>query len=189
VKKRGFLGGTFDPPHNGHLFLAKSAINNLALDELVFCVANRSPFKIHRPPIASAKDRLEMVCIMIKDHKKMRASDFEVKKGGLSYTIDLIYELKRLNPDDELFMIVSNDVFNTLNSFKDIQKILKLCKIAVGARSCVKLKTSFEHVFFEDNFLEISSTKLREALNKKADIASFLDTKVFDFISQKNIYF
>ncbi len=189
MKKRGFLGGTFDPPHKGHLFLAKSALNKLELDELIFCVANQSPSKINSPPIASGKERLEMVRIMIKHHKKMRVSDFEVRKGGVSYTIDLIDELHRHNPDDELFMIISNDVFNELHSFKEIQKIIKMCKIAVGARSSVKLKTSFAHVFFEKNFLEISSRQLKEALSKKANIAKFLDGKVFDFISEKHLYF
>lgn len=188
MKKIGFFGGTFDPPHLGHLFLAKSAIKNLELDKLVFSVANLSPAKEAKPPVAAASKRFKMVQLMIEGQEKMIVSDYEIQTGGLSYTINLVNELRNQYPDDKLFMIVSNDVLNVLDTFRESQKILKECTVAVGSRASYALNATIDHVFFENNFLPISSTELRYALKLDRSSNEFLDAKVFDYIIQNRLY-
>jgi len=95
----GVLGGSFDPPHRGHLAMAKVALEQLELDEVVFVPANRNPLK-DRPVSASGKQRLSMVAAMIADEPQMSVSDMELTRGGLSYAIDTIQELQMVRPGE-----------------------------------------------------------------------------------------
>src|SRR3954447_16217102 len=84
----GVFGGTFDPPHIGHLLLAADARDALQLDRLVFVPAGTQPFKQHAPPVASGQDRLEMLRLAVADDANYTVDDAEISRAGLSYTVD-----------------------------------------------------------------------------------------------------
>ena len=90
MKKVGFFGGTFDPIHFGHINLALQLKEILALDEVLICPANISPQKSELPPVASPKDRLNMISIMIEGIEGFRLLDMEIQRKGISYTIDSV---------------------------------------------------------------------------------------------------
>ena len=89
----GVYGGTFDPPHIGHLLLAADARDALDLDRLIFVPAGAQPFKVETPPVASAQDRLEMVRIAVADDAHYVVDDAEINRKGLSYTVDTLQHL------------------------------------------------------------------------------------------------
>ena len=109
--KTGVLGGTFDPPHYGHLELAKAAKAQLGLDEVMFVPANRNPLKTRKT--ASAKHRLRMVELEIEDEEGLSVSDIEITRGGPSYAVDTLEELKMVRPG-EYWFIVGADALETL---------------------------------------------------------------------------
>ncbi|HZE07353.1 MAG TPA: adenylyltransferase/cytidyltransferase family protein, partial [Gemmatimonadaceae bacterium] len=84
----GVFGGTFDPPHVGHLLLAADARDALGLDRLIFVPAGAQPLKVETPPIASAHDRLEMVRLAVRDDAHYTVDEAEINRKGLSFTVD-----------------------------------------------------------------------------------------------------
>src|SRR5690242_10383795 len=89
----GVFGGTFDPPHIGHLLLASDAREALSLDRLIFIPAGAQPLKVNTPPVASARDRLEMVRLAVADDANYSVDDTEIDRKGLSYTVDTLEHL------------------------------------------------------------------------------------------------
>ncbi|HEX2602180.1 MAG TPA: adenylyltransferase/cytidyltransferase family protein, partial [Gemmatimonadaceae bacterium] len=91
----GVFGGTFDPPHVGHLLLGSDAREALSLDRLIFIPAGSQPFKVNSPPVASPQDRLEMVRLAVADDANYTVDDAEIERKGLSYTVDTLEHLSK----------------------------------------------------------------------------------------------
>jgi nicotinate-nucleotide adenylyltransferase len=128
----GLLGGTFDPFHNGHLAAAEAAIGCARLDRVVFIPAAQPP---HRPPaVASAEQRLEMCRQGIAGEPRFTASDIELKRGGPSYTVDTLGEVRRLWPEDGLFLILGWDAARLFPSWHRPDEVRELATIVVVAR-------------------------------------------------------
>ena len=106
----GVFGGTFDPPHVGHLILAADAIDALRLDKLVLVPANAQPLKVETPAIASPEERLQMVELAVAGDDRYSVEDAEIRRPGLSFTVDTLEELARRNPGAELFLLVGEAV-------------------------------------------------------------------------------
>src|ERR1700681_1571219 len=106
----GVFGGTFDPPHVGHLLLAADARDALQLDRLIFIPAGAQPFKVETPPVASAEDRLEMVRLAVADDANYAVDDAEINRKGLSYTVDTLEHLSERHPTARLFLLMGEDV-------------------------------------------------------------------------------
>src|SRR5687768_12512146 len=98
----GILGGTFDPPHSGHLTFAHAALETLDLDEVIFMPAHRNPQKKGRS-VANSKQRLEMVRRLVGGHQKLSVSDLEITRGGPSYTVETLAELQHARPAEYWF--------------------------------------------------------------------------------------
>jgi len=111
----GILGGTFDPPHIGHLELARAAIDALKLDEVLFLPAHRNPLK--RAKSSPAKQRLEMVQRMVADEPKMAVSDIETSRGGPSYMVETLMELQMVKPGD-YWVLLGADAMKTFDEWK-----------------------------------------------------------------------
>lgn len=129
----GILGGTFNPVHNGHLTVAEEVRNRLKLDLVLFIPSFLPPHKAEGE-MPSAEQRQEMVRLAITGHPHFRLSDIEVRRGGRSYTIDTIEELRAIYPGAELFFITGIDSFLELRTWKDWKKLLTLCSFAVLSR-------------------------------------------------------
>ena len=119
----GFMGGTFSPPHIGHLHSAEKFIEEMSLDMLIIIPAKISPFKVGIDATASDSDRMEMakLCFLPLDSEKCKVlvSDIEMSKDRTSYTIDTIVELEQTYPESELIMFVGSDMFLSIE--KEIQ--------------------------------------------------------------------
>ena len=129
--KIGILGGTFNPPHVGHLILAQEVTDVLGLDKVFFIPTNISPHKKSEP---NASSRFNMVELAVSGNSSFEVLDLELKRGGVSYTIDTIRQLKQENPNDEFYLIMGSDLANEFSSWKNCREIKKEVKIAVVDR-------------------------------------------------------
>ena len=100
MSQLGILGGTFDPPHLGHLILAQSALEYLKLDKIIFMPASRQPHK-QQKEVTLVSSRLEMLKLAIGSNSRFEISDLELNREGLSFTCDTLRELKNIYHDDQ----------------------------------------------------------------------------------------
>ena len=128
----GVLGGTFDPPHLGHLIAARDAAERLGLDRVLLVLAARPPHKsaTHAP----AALRMEMLEAAVGDDPVLVASDLELRRSGPSFTVDTLAELRALHPDAELVLLIGVDQWRRLGTWKDPEGIGRLARVAVMAR-------------------------------------------------------
>ena len=133
--KVGIIGGTFDPIHNAHLYIAYEAKEQLNLDKVIFMPAGIQPLKIDKK-ITSSKYRYEMVKEAIKCYEMFEVSDYEINKGGLSYTYETLEYFKNSykNEDIELFFITGADCLMNIEKWKEVKKILSLSNMVVFMR-------------------------------------------------------
>jgi len=130
--KYGVLGGTFDPPHNGHLALAKAAMANLGLDEVIFVPACRNPLKKHYKA-TSAKHRFRMVELMVEGEPNMSVSDIDISRGGPSYAIDTVQEFQMIQPGQYWFLMGA-DALRALPNWWHVDKFMRTCRIGAAFR-------------------------------------------------------
>src|SRR3989338_694207 len=181
----GILGGTFDPIHDGHLALARAAFKELKLDRLIFVPAYQHPiqqkgFKI----IASPQDRLEMVRQAIKAEPNFEVSDCEIKREGVSYTVDTLRLFQKKYPSpDELFFITGGDWARSVAQWKEIDAIFLLSHFVVAKRpgfDTSKLSPGVEFLDFVP--LDVSSTELRNQLRAGTLAKPLIPKLVLDYI-------
>jgi nicotinate-nucleotide adenylyltransferase len=128
----GILGGTFDPIHVGHVAAADAALECASLDRVLFVPSAEPP---HRAAaIAPAHDRLEMCRLAIEGEPRFAVSDVEIKRGGRSYTVDTLRELKRQQPSDDLFLILGWDAARLLRSWRDPETVMQLASVVILRR-------------------------------------------------------
>lgn len=171
VRKIGILGGSFNPIHHGHLFMACAAMEGLGLDKVIFVPAHCSPHKTDRG-LAPAQHRLAMARLAVRDQKNFIVSDVEIKRGGISYTVDTARYFRRLCPKDQLFFIIGEDSIQGLRDWKNIDGILSILSfIAVNRERC-----------------PVSSSQIRRRLSHRQSINGLTPAAVIGYIRQKGLY-
>ncbi|MCM8799542.1 MAG: nicotinate-nucleotide adenylyltransferase [Candidatus Omnitrophica bacterium] len=186
--KIGILGGTFNPIHLGHLILAEEVADRLNLDKVIFVPTYIPPHK-DNSDIASAKDRLKMVKLAIKNNKRFSFSDIEIKRKGFSYTIDTVKEFKILYPDDELYFIVGSDLIKYLDSWKDLGEILKLIRFVVATRPGYPLENIPSYIStINIPAIDISAYQIREAIKNNRPFRYLVPEEVYYYINRKKLY-
>lgn len=214
TKPIGILGGTFDPVHNGHLHLAATILKELDLAELRFIPSSCPP---HRTaPHASPEQRLEMLKLAIESHAHLKVDDCELRRDGISYTIDTLKDLRSKFPESPLCLLMGIENFKTLNTWHQWQSLLGYGHIVITNRPGSDDNIHNEEIKnFMDTFittavddlhqqaagcimkldipmLDISSTQIRNNFrsgptsNLKSE--SLLSNKVLDFIETHNLY-
>jgi nicotinate-nucleotide adenylyltransferase len=166
----GVFGGTFDPIHVGHLVAAVNARHALGLDRVLFVVANEPWQKVGDRPVSPALDRLALVDAALGDVDGLEASRLEIDRGGPSYTIDTIEELRRLEPTADLYLIVGADVIAGLATWERLDDVRRETTMVVvnrpGSTPVLPGRdgrlAGWNAVAIEIPALEISSTDLRE---------------------------
>ena len=130
----GILGGTFDPVHLGHLSIANAAMDQAALERVLFIPAGQPRLK-QAEPVASADHRIEMVRRAIEGNPRFQVCDAEVRRPGPTYSVDTLVELSaKLGPGTDLFFILGMDVLDQFDQWKDPERVLELCRLLVLAR-------------------------------------------------------
>ncbi len=127
----GILGGTFDPVHLGHLSIANAAMDQAALERVLFIPAGQPRLK-QAEPAASADHRIEMVRLAIEGNPRFRVCDDEARRSGPTYSVDTLVELSaKLGPGTDLFFILGLDVLDQFDQWKDPERVLTLCRLLV----------------------------------------------------------
>ena len=192
--KIAMFGGTFNPPHNGHIRAACACVNALALDRLILMPTAVPPHKALPKFSATSEQRLHMARLCEKLIPKCEVSSLEISRGGASYTADTLAELSRLYPDDELFIIMGTDMLKTLDSWYRPEKICALAKIAAVARHNgeldflkkrafeLKEKLNADITVIKSEPVDISSTQVREG--ELADVPK----SVAEYIKNECLY-
>jgi len=165
--KIGIFGGSFDPPHKGHLEISKIAIKKLSLAKLYWCVTKKNPFK--NKTLFSLSDRVKQSKDITKKIEKIKIKSFD-KKIKSTNTIDLIKYLKKTNKKDSFFLIIGSDNLINFHKWKEWKLLTKLIEIVVFSRKDfdVKAKKSVivnqvkKIIFIKNKQINISSTKIRK---------------------------
>jgi nicotinate-nucleotide adenylyltransferase len=185
----GVFGGTFDPPHVGHLLLGSDAREALSLDRLIFIPAGSQPFKVNSPPVASPQDRLEMVRLAVADDANYTVDDAEIERKGLSYTVE---QLAKRHHSGKLFLLLGEDALAAFDEWREPDRIRELATLAVmrrdaGSGGAVKpvpggvIEVSARRV-------DVSSTEIRGRLRAGKSIKGFVPESVERFIEARGLY-
>jgi nicotinate-nucleotide adenylyltransferase len=188
----GVFGGTFDPPHVGHLLLATDAREALDLDRVIFVPAATQPFKVNTPPVASAVDRLEMVRLAVADDANYTVDDTEIGRRGLSFTVDTLEQLSKKHPGAKLFLLLGEDTLAGIGGWRSPERIRELATLAVMRRS--GSDRSQDTAIAEGvtpvsaRRIDVSSTEIRDRLRAGQSIKGFVPESVEQFIEARGLY-
>ena len=194
LKKRriGLFGGTFDPPHLGHLGAALAARDQLQLDMVLFVVANDPWQKTGAGlEITLAKHRLEMTELVVSEFEGLEVDDSEIRRGGPTYTSVTLKEMKALFPEAELFLLVGGDVARELNTWKDSDYIQENAVMVVVDRpgydgAIPPSGWNFERVVAETP--DVAGTEIRLLSSEGAEVRTMVSEAVKSYIDQHGLY-
>ena len=198
MERIGVFGGSFHPPHVGHVQAAEAAMQTLGLSKVLLIPAAQPPHKagVHFP---TPEQRMQMLRLAVEDHPGLEACDLELQRDGDSYTCDTVAALKTLYPDAELVLLLGSDMFCCFHQWKNMEEIARLATVGVLYRGG---KHEKENVKQQKELLEnlgvkteivgnspciISSTQMRRLLAFGCQ-REFLDPKVARFIRQEGLY-
>ena len=134
VQRRiGLLGGTFDPVHNGHLGLAEEVLETFHLDRIVFVPACLAPHN-SGGHVTPAQHRLAMLRLATESNPAFAVSEIELKRGGVSYTIETLKDLQSEHPEWDIHLIMGADTFNELVTWKEVCSVITICNLLIGSR-------------------------------------------------------
>jgi len=188
----GVFGGTFDPPHIGHLLLASDARDALRLDKLIFIPAGAQPFKVDTPPIASPQDRVEMVRLAVASDANYAVDDAEISRKGLSYTVDTLEYLAERYAGSELFLLLGQDSLGGFPQWRNPGRIQELATLALmmrsGAPDVGDWRNAERVVVVSARRVDVSSTEVRERLRAGKSIKGFVPEGVEKFIEARGLY-
>ena len=188
MKKIGLLGGTFDPIHIGHLLMARAALEMLGLDQVIFIPSCVPPHK-KAPTLFSAKDRLKMVRLATKENPQFDVSDFEIKKGGKSYSVDTVRHFRELYPAPaKLYFIVGGDTINQIHTWKDVDQIKKMCTfVSVNRPGYPRGLARFKYHAVTMHGIDMSSTEIRKRLELGKSIQYLVPESVLGYIREHKL--
>lgn len=195
--KIGIYGGSFNPVHNGHIYLAAAAAETFKLDRVYLVPSRISPHR-SSDEYASGEDRMAMLELACKAHEKLFPCDYELKNDRKSYTFYTVEEFRRRFPEDKLFLLVGSDMlmcFDTWNRFEDILKEVTLAVVSRNKgdletlrKKAEKLRKFGEILICAAEPVEVSSTEIRKKIAKNEKISCYLDENVVQYISLNKIY-
>jgi nicotinate-nucleotide adenylyltransferase len=191
-KMLGVLGGTFDPIHMGHLVLAEQVREKFQLERVIFIPCASPPHKTEQE-LSSTRDRFEMTKLALEGNPYFFVSDIELKREGLSYTVETLRELKGLYKDSEVYFLTGSDVLNEITTWKDPEEIYKLAKIVIAVRPGFDKFDPENHfakksIIVDITGMDISSTQIREKVRNGESIKYLVPSKVEEYIRKRNLY-
>lgn len=186
----GLFGGTFDPPHVGHLVTAVNVRHALSLDVVILMVANVPWQKQGTRSISDAADRLAMVDAAVADVEGLVVGDLELHRGGPSYTADTLAELAELHPEAELFSIVGDDAAAGITTWERVDEVVARSKLVVVDRpgTPVMLPAGFDWIRVEVPHLEVSSTDLRARVRDGRPLDYLITEPVLRIVRERGLY-
>ena len=198
MRKVGIYGGTFSPPHIGHVEAARAFLRAVALDELIIIPTFTPPHKAYSGQV-SADDRLGMCELAFSKLPKTSVSDLEIRRGGKSYTYLTLEELS--SSDVELYLLCGTDMFITLDEWKNAERIFELAHICylrrendLNTEALIEQKKakyiteySARITAISHEVIEVSSTELRDVVSSGRN-SELIPKDVFEFIERRGLY-
>lgn len=195
----GIFGGTFDPPHVGHLLVAIDAYEALSLDRMLVIPAAAQPLKDVAPAVANPEERLEMTRRTFADDSRFEISEAEIRRPGLSYTVDTLELLADERKHDELVLLLGRDAIALFDRWKRPERILELARLAVldraDARASETVIDRFREVIGRTKAtvvttrrVDVSATEIRQRLRDGLSIKGFVVESVEQYIAAEKLY-
>ena len=192
-RRLGILGGTFDPPHAGHIAAAVAAQTQVGLDDVVLMVANEPWQKVGDRQVTSAQVRWEMTEALVAEISGLRADDREIRRGGPTFTVDTLEEILAEQPNTEIFLIVGADTAERLETWHRASDVVRLSTIVIVNRDN---STNAAPGFLRDarvlnvtmNPVDVSSSGIRDAVARGESIDSSTSLSVASLIRGHSLY-
>ncbi|MGH2893767.1 MAG: nicotinate-nucleotide adenylyltransferase [Solirubrobacteraceae bacterium] len=193
----GILGGTFNPPHLGHLVAAQEAYRELDLDQVMLIPAGTPPHKpVDDEP--GSEHRLELCRLAVGHDERFTVSDLELRRDGPSFTVDTLEALRSQSPSDELFLILGGDIAAGLPKWHEPERVLELATVAIAKRrgtakaavqdALAQLEGGERARFFQMPPIGISSTMVRRRVRAGQPIRYFVPDGVMHYIETRGLY-
>jgi len=197
----GILGGTFNPVHIGHLILAQSALEAFDLEKVLFIPCGTPPHK-ETAGLIGAEHRLSMVEAALEGDFRFEALDIEIKRGGVSYAVETVAQLRERYRDADLLFIIGSDTLPELHLWKDIRTLLTLCRFACFLRpgfdvqsflpEDLRLEPALARTVLENltaaRQIDISSTEIRYRIAEGLNIRYLVPREVEMYIAEHRLY-
>jgi len=201
------MGGTFDPPHIGHLLAASDACDHLQLDRLIFIPASQQPLKRHMES-TPANHRLRMVQLMADGDARFSVDEIEIQRTGLSFTVDTLEEYARRLPETARYLLLGVDAFSLLDQWRDAAKVVSLAHLVVLTRvtgdgtldrtvtpdsvsatvRAIGGAAAATPCVLENRRIDVSSTEIRARAREDRPIRGFVTDAVAQYIETNGLY-
>lgn len=186
------FGGSFDPPHIGHLLVAQTVCEAEKFDKILFIPANRPP---HKNNISEVNDRLAMLNLAVEGNPNFEISDIEIQRGGVSYTIDTLKTIRPniIKEEDELFFLIGSDSLLEFSQWKSPREILQNCNVVVAIRPGFRPSDIPAWILHKIHFaniprFEISSSNIRKRWTENKTIRYLVTLPVWEYINHHKLY-
>lgn len=199
MSKVGIMGGTFNPIHFGHLFLAEQAYVQIGLDKVLFMPSKNPPHKM-KPVEVSEQQRVNMINLAISDNPHFELSTFELLREGLTFTAETLTLLKKSNPDTEYYFIVGADSLFMMQNWKMPQVVFELCTVVAAGRDNAEKEQILGHaqylkqtfganiIYLDMPTIQISSGDIRSRIADGMSVRYYMPEKVIEYIVTNKLY-
>ncbi|MBD1382072.1 nicotinate-nucleotide adenylyltransferase [Metabacillus arenae] len=187
MNKIGILGGTFDPPHYGHLLIASEVLSSLKLDQIWFMPNHTPPHKLNGAHSASAH-RVKMIEKAIEGNQSFKVQTIELEREGRSYTYDTMMLLKESYPDTSFYFIIGADMIEYLPKWHKINQLLNIVTFVGVLRPGYKSETNYPVFMVKVPQFDVSSTMIRERIINRMQTNYLLPDSVISYIKENKLY-
>ena len=190
VRRRiGLFGGTFNPPHRGHMALAEAFLRQAEVDEVWMLVSPQNPFKAHQQLLDDAM-RLDMVRLAVADQPRIKASDYEFSLPRPSYTYHTLCRLHEDYPQTEFALLIGGDNWANFDRWYRGADVLRMAPLYVYPRAGESLNSPLpERVhLLQASLIPVSSTEIRQRVAHGEDISAIVSPSVADYIARHQLY-
>lgn len=187
MKRIGILGGTFNPPHTGHLVIANEVLHTLGLDQVWFMPNHVPPHKKLTTPVSNS-DKVAMLELAILSNPQFRVETVELERNGPSFTYETMEILKNMYIDHEFYFIIGGDMVDYLPKWHKIDELLKLVKFVGVSRPQYKGETAYDILYVSTPQIDLSSSMIRERVKAGRSIRYLLPEPVRSYIKEHGLY-
>ncbi|TCN24634.1 nicotinate-nucleotide adenylyltransferase [Mesobacillus foraminis] len=187
MKKVGILGGTFNPPHIGHLIIANEVLSALSLDSIWFMPNQEPPHKRKEGDVTN-EQRVEMLELAIKGHPCFRVESIELERSGPSYTYDTMKLLTERHGDKEFYFIIGADMIEYLPKWHKVDELQNLLTFVGVNRPAYSSETKYDILYVESPMMELSSSLIRKRIGDNQTIRYLIPDSVRLYIEENQLY-
>ncbi|AZP05074.1 nicotinate-nucleotide adenylyltransferase [Jeotgalibaca ciconiae] len=186
-KRVGIIGGTFNPPHLGHLIIAQQVGQQLALDKVYF-MPDAEPPHVDEKPFIEGEHRAQMVKRSIEGNDLFEIETIELERGGKSYTIDTMKQLIEENPDTDYYFIIGGDMVEYLPKWERIDELVSLVHFVGVVRPGYPNHSPYPIIWVDAPKIDISSTKIRSMVKSGRSLRYIVPESVEQYIKEEGLY-